>query len=92
MPYIKQEERGNMVQLLRAPSTVGQLNYLLTSLCLAYIRERNDTPEMGPIITYGAINDVIGALECCKQELYRRQAAPYEDKKVLDNGDIPWVQ
>ena len=78
-----------MVQLLRAPSTVGQLNYLLTSLCLAYIRERNNTEEFGPVLTYGAINDVIGALECCKQEIYRRVGVPLENRAMGRNGDLP---
>ncbi len=93
MPYIKQEERGNMAQLLRPPRTTGQLNYLLTSICLAYMRSFNaeaGIPEDS--VSYTAINNVVGALESCKLEFYRRQAAPYEDDKVLDNGDIPWLR
>lgn len=93
MPYIKQEERGNMAQLLQPPKTTGQLNYLLTSICLAYIRGFNvENGIDSEAVSYTAINNVIGALESCKLEFYRRQAAPYEDKKVLDNGDIRWLQ
>jgi hypothetical protein len=33
------------------------------------------------------INSMIGALECCKLELYRRLAAPYEDQVLDANGD-----
>jgi hypothetical protein len=33
-------------------------------------------------------NDVIGALECCKLELYRRMVAPYENTKIKENGDV----
>jgi hypothetical protein len=29
-------------------------------------------------------------LECAKQEFYRRNTAPYEDEKVLENGDV-WL-
>jgi hypothetical protein len=31
---------------------------------------------------------VIGALENCKMELYRRKIAPYEDIKIEENGDV----
>lgn len=73
------------------PTTTGQLNYLITSLCNAYLKQRNTDETYGFIgPSYGAINDIIGVLECAKLEYYRRMAAPYEDKKVLDNGDIPW--
>jgi hypothetical protein len=27
-------------------------------------------------------------LECCKLELYRKIAAPYEDIKIQENGDV----
>lgn len=81
-----------MVQLLKPPATVGQLNYLITSICLAYARGINKEAEVFPeVITYSLGNDIIGALECAKQEFYRRQLAPYEDRKALDNGDIQWL-
>jgi len=31
---------------------------------------------------------VIGALEACKLEFYRRAVVPYEDKKIKENGDV----
>jgi hypothetical protein len=31
---------------------------------------------------------VTGVLENIKQEFYRRIASQYEDKKILENGDI----
>ena len=37
---------------------------------------------------YADINSAIGVLECAKLELYRRQAAPYEDKKIEENGEV----
>lgn len=61
------------------PETAGELNYLITSLVLRYI---------GPSISYGRINDAIGVLECAKLEMYRRLAAPYEDDKIAENGDV----
>jgi hypothetical protein len=39
-------------------------------------------------LSYSKINEVIGVLECAKQELYRRVASPYEDSKKEANGDV----
>jgi hypothetical protein len=45
-----------------------------------YLREKG--------IKYANINEVIGALECCKLELYRAIAAPYEEEKIEENGQV----
>lgn len=58
----------------------GDLNYLLTSLCHAYLNEKGEK--------YQIYNDIIGVLECAKQELYRRKIAEYENKKIKENGDL----
>lgn len=58
----------------------GDLNYIISMLCNSYI-ERNGQ-------CYTHLNEVIGVLECAKQEYYRRVIAPYEDIKIIDNGDI----
>ncbi|WP_439397023.1 DUF6899 family protein [Bradyrhizobium sp. PMVTL-01] len=34
------------------------------------------------------MNDVLGALDGAKAEFYRRVAAPYEDAKIADSGDV----
>ena len=78
MPYIKQELREAIRAGGKAESP-GELNYALTLLCLDYL---GDAPK------YQSFNDVIGALECCKLELYRRRVAPYEDVKISENGDV----
>jgi hypothetical protein len=44
--------------------------------------------ETNQRMNYKNINAAIGVLECCKQELYRKTAAPYEDKKISINGDL----
>jgi hypothetical protein len=85
MPYIKQELRDEftpltkMISMCAIPST-GELNYLITNLCCQYL---NTNPP-----GYSSINDVIGALEGAKLEFYRRIAVPYEDKKMIENGDV----
>ena len=57
----------------------GVFNYVITKLALGVI---------GVETKYSKINDVVGAMECCKLELYRRLAANYEDGKAKDNGDV----
>jgi hypothetical protein len=37
---------------------------------------------------YTKIAIITGVLENIKQEFYRRVASAYEDKKIIENGDI----
>jgi hypothetical protein len=73
MPYIKQNRRG------KSPENPGELNFAITSVILKYLGDRP---------TYSKFNEVIGALECVKLELYRRKVVPYEDIKIKENGDV----
>lgn len=80
MPYINEHKRREID--LYGEHTVegpGDLNYLLTSTCLRYLGDK---------VSYSKINEIIGVLECVKLEFYRRLASPYEDKKIMENGDI----
>ncbi len=82
MPYIKQifREKLEAGTLLIGPGLVaGELNYLITELIKKYL---------GSNPNYQRYNDVIGALESAKLELYRRKISPYEDTKIDENGDI----
>ena len=38
--------------------------------------------------SYSNYADIIGTLECAKQELYRRWLADYEDKAIAKHGDL----
>lgn len=80
MPYIKKAAREELCGG-REPESVGELNYCLTEVVLAYLRRKD-------CLSYQAINDAIGAIECTKLELYRRVAALYEDEKRRANGDV----
>lgn len=90
MPYIKSEDRPRYDTLLQEfdrlvghPDriiTPGEVNYVLTQ-CLHTIIRRHG-------LRYSIVNDLIGVLECCKLELYRRVAVPYENKKIEENGDV----
>lgn len=79
MPYITQEARDEIFTK-RDPASAGELNFVFTAIANEYwaCNGRN----------YQAFNDIIGALEGCKLELYRRRVAPYEDDAILRNGDV----
>lgn len=79
MPYIKQTRRLDLI-LEDLPQNGGELNFLIYSLMKDYIKDNG--------LSYKVINEIVGSLECCKLELYRRMAAPYEDLKIKENGDV----
>jgi hypothetical protein len=85
MPYIKKIDRKKFESLMITlqhsyPTSVGELNYLVSCLVKMYIDVHGGN--------YQAFNDAIGAMECSKMEMYRRFAIPYEDLKCKENGDI----
>jgi hypothetical protein len=91
MPYIKEKDRSNLSNLTATIKgtdikTAGELNYLLTELCLSFITSQNI--DGGYSARYQNYNDIVGALEGCKLEFYRRAVAPYEDDKIHENGDV----
>jgi hypothetical protein len=79
MPYIKQERR-EAIASGDAPKDAGELNFALTSIVDKYLQNKG--------LRYAHINEVVGALECAKLELYRRIAIPYEDQKMKESGDV----
>jgi hypothetical protein len=81
MPYIKQGVRGFLnAQDFVQPDNAGELNYVFTMLAHSYWFTHGKN--------YQAFNDILGALEGCKLELYRRKVAPYEDGAIEENGDV----
>jgi hypothetical protein len=80
MPYITAEARTRLEKGDK-PETAGELNYAITRLIDDYLIHKGG-------IRYAHLNEVVGALECAKFELYRRVAAPYEDRKLGETGDV----
>lgn len=81
MPYITQDRRDVLDHIAtETPNDAGELNYLFTMIAKRYLRKHG--------LRYQRINDLMGALEGAKLELYRRVAAPYEDTKIEENGDV----
>ena len=79
MPYIDPQLREHLTPA-HIPTTAGELNFVLTVVCLQYMRRQG--------VRYQQINDIVGALESCKLEFYRRLAAGYEDDMIVKNGDV----
>ena len=84
MPYIEKQDRKQFQDIVnKMPSFVspGELNYVLTLICQNYVKDLGGEG-------YQIYNDIVGVLECCKLELYRRKIALYEEKKKKKNGDV----
>ena len=79
MPYVTKQRRRELKRV-KPMSHPGDLNYEITALMDKYIQ--------GVGLSYQTINNLVGALDCAKMELYRRIAAPYEDIKIRENGDV----
>jgi hypothetical protein len=79
MPYLNQAERASLDDGRKATKG-GDLNYQFSKLVNDFLAAKG--------LSYSAINEAVGALECAKLELYRRVAAPYEDKKAIANGEV----
>jgi hypothetical protein len=80
MPYVKAEQRQRL-DAGQGPADAGELNYAITRIIDDYLGRKGG-------VRYAHLNEVVGALECVKLELYRRVAAPYEDAKIAENGDV----
>lgn len=81
MPYIPSERRPELdkvVDLLNETlETPGDLNYVLFALC-----RRHVTPSYHNYLVF------LGELNECSAEVRRRILAPYENEKIIINGDV----
>ena len=57
---------------------LGEINYSFSRILSGCMKD----------VSYTKIAMITGVLENIKQEFYRRVAAPYEDEKIVQNGDI----
>ncbi len=96
MPYLEQVQKDAIepellkvleaVEGLRAAAELDgrkplshetALKYIVCYLYMAWFRGG-----------YTSLSHGLGALEAAKQEVYRREVAPYEDRAAARNGDI----
>lgn len=79
MPYITGKRRYPVLNG-DGPNVAGELNFKFTVAITSYLERHGEN--------YQTYNDIFGALIGALLELYRRKAAPYEDKKIIENGDV----
>ena len=87
MPYISPANRPKFdaglallkEELGKSGYDPGELNYVIS--CLLY-----DGFAANP--RYAEANKLLGVMEAAKLEFYRRKVAPYEDTKIVENGDV----
>lgn len=82
MPYVKQERRPALDLIVAEMAAVdvkadGDLNYILFAFCKRCVKP-----------SYNNYKNLIGELNEAAAEIRRRLLAPYEDSKILDNGDV----
>ena len=82
MPYLEPERRAELDAGADARN-VGELTYQITSVVCEY-REIRARDEMH----FADHAEIIAALECSKLEYYRRVVEPYENVKIVANGDV----
>lgn len=85
MPYIKQTRRDalfsdSVEDYDSSLQSAGELNYMFTTYIIDYVKKHG--------LSYQTCNDVVGALENCKDEFQRRIQHQYETQKVKENGDV----
>tara|TARA_R100001509_G_scaffold152509_1_gene112786 strand:+ start:1059 stop:1337 length:279 start_codon:yes stop_codon:yes gene_type:complete len=88
VPYITKDSREVLdyailelaARINHGDGFAGKLNYAISKLFNYSLKDKG--------LNYANINEMVGALECIKLELYRRIASPYEDKKIELNGDV----
>ena len=88
MPYISQNDRKKINDFDKLLESLNKdnytspdvMNYLFSKLIEQYILVNG--------LSYQSINDIIGALECCKSEFYRRLVGPYQKAQIHKHGDL----
>ena len=78
MPYIKQDAKERLASTV--PLNSGELNFKLTMEIIDYLVIHG--------LSYQTCNDIVGALDNCKDEFRRRIQHPYEEVKREENGDV----
>ena len=87
MPYIKKGQRPaideliepliNHLKSLPTEDQDGSLNYAVTKIIKKVYPQK-----------YFHLNRALGVLTAITHELYRKVIGPYEDTKILENGDV----
>jgi hypothetical protein len=90
MPYIEKKDREKLDSEIEdvidaltnhgfKTAVVGDVNYVFSKIIWTLFQKNR---------SYTNGNNLVGVLECVKQEFIRRQLNPYENEKIAQNGDI----
>jgi hypothetical protein len=82
MPYIKNSRRLDVDEIVYLMATKdikadGDLNYILFKYCKNYVQPG-----------YNNYKNFCGELRQCVTEIERRLLGPYEEIKIIENGDV----
>lgn len=89
MPYITEDRRqflepelSNLINKMKQMENLskGDLNFICYKLGLSFINHKGKS--------YQNISDSVDGVRGASEELKRRIQDPYEDSKILQNGDI----
>jgi hypothetical protein len=94
MPYIDEKSRkildrsiDDLANIITNHSELGNEDVVTVLGDLNYCMTRLIGQVMGST-SYAKIAMITGVVENVKQEFYRRVAVPYEEEKIVMNGDI----
>jgi hypothetical protein len=85
MPYIKKEDRIDLDECINDLEMYIN-NEKPGELCYVIYKVLNDLTKENKC--FKTMSSLISEVECAKLEFYRRIVAPYEDKKIEENGDV----
>ena len=80
MPYVKSNIAREIDQGAY-PTNKGELNYGITRKMIDFLCFKDK-------VSYHDISDAIAAARDAADEMKRRLLDPYENKKIIENGDV----
>jgi hypothetical protein len=80
MPYLREPHRRANLAAGGQPQDGAELNFVISTLVDRFIEQHG--------LTYHTLEEIDGALGLAQFEFRRRIVAPYEDRKLTQNGDV----
>lgn len=80
MPYTKKDTQSDPSRGSWPANNSGELNYQISRLLNAYMNEHG--------VSYDRLKDCTSACEEAGAEFRRRFMVPYEEEKIIENGDV----
>lgn len=88
MPYVKQERRRvldpNINGLISRCTSGGDITYCIYRLLVGLVTQQKN----GEGLKYNYLAGLLGCVTSAREEFYRRIVVPYEDNKIIENGDV----